>query len=69
MKEASGEAKDLRGLHDVNQAERITGWSHWWLRKLVRRGSLKAIRVGRQRRLMFSAEAILRLIQEGKKVK
>ena len=41
MKEASGEVKDLRGLHDVNESARLVSKSHWWLRKLAKRGSLR----------------------------
>lgn len=63
MKEVAGETKDLTGLHDVNAAARIVNKSHWWLRKLAKRGSLQFIRVGTQRRLMFSASALLGLLE------
>ena len=64
MEEASQE--DLKGMHNIHQAAQITGKSHWWLRKLARRGSLGFVRVGRQRRLMFPASELLRLLANQK---
>ena len=67
MDDSAYEAKDLRGLHDVNESARLVSKSHWWLRKLAKRGSLRVIRVGPHHRLMFPAAERLRLLEAQKK--
>ena len=67
MDDSAYEAKDLRGLHDVNESARLVSKSHWWLRKLAKRGNLAFVRVGPQRRLMFPAAELLRLLESQKK--
>ena len=66
VEDATDEVKDLRGLHDVNESARLLGKSHWWLRKLAKRGRLGFIRVGRQHRLMFPVSELLKLLEAQK---
>jgi hypothetical protein len=66
LQDSASDRQDLHRLHDVNQSARILGRSHWWLRELVKRGRVGFIRVGGQRRLMFPASELLRLLANQK---
>ena len=50
----------------LHESARLLGKSHWWLRKLAKRGRLGFIRVGRQHRLMFPVSELLKLLEAQK---
>jgi hypothetical protein len=54
----------LERLLNIDEAARIIGRTHWTLRRDIRRGVLKCIRIGR--RIMVEPAEIRRLIEEGR---
>jgi excisionase family DNA binding protein len=52
-------------LLQIEDTSAILGLSHWTLRRFVRDGRLRAVRIGR--RLMIEASEVERFIEEGRK--
>jgi hypothetical protein len=55
----------LERLLNIDEVARIIGRAHWTLRRDVKLGKLKCVRIGR--RIMIEPSEIRRLIQEGRK--
>ena len=54
----------LEPLLTIDEAARIIGRTHWTLRRDIKAGKLKCVRIGR--RIMIEPSEIRRLIQEGR---
>lgn len=54
----------LEALLNIDETARLIGRAHWTLRRDIRCGKLRCVRIGR--RIMIEASEIRRLIEEGR---
>jgi len=64
LNEGGGEDAALEPLFNIDEAAGIIGRAHWTLRRDIRRGKLRCIRIGR--RIMIEQAEIRRIIDEGR---
>jgi Helix-turn-helix domain len=72
LEQSRGEAQELLDLADaalerllnIDEAARIIGRAHWTLRRNIRCGNLRCVRIGR--RIMIEPSEIRRVIEEGR---
>jgi hypothetical protein len=55
----------VEALLNIDEAARIIGRAHWTLRRDIKLGKLRCVRIGR--RIMIEPSEIRRLIEEGRK--
>jgi hypothetical protein len=55
----------VEALLNIDQTARIIGRAHWTLRRDIKLGKLKCVRIGR--RIMIEPSEMRRLIDEGRK--
>jgi len=55
----------VEALLNIDQTARIIGRAHWTLRRDIKLGKLKCVRIGR--RIMIEPAEIRRLIEKGRK--
>jgi Helix-turn-helix domain len=61
----TGYRADLEPLLNIDDAARIIGRTHWTLRRDIKAGNLRCLRIGR--RIMIEASEIRRFIDEARK--
>jgi hypothetical protein len=55
----------VEALLNIDEAARIIGRAHWTLRRDIKLGKLRCVRIGQ--RIMIEPSEIRRLIEEGRK--
>ena len=58
-------SESMEPLLNLDEAAEMIGRTHWTLRRDVKAGTLKSVRIGR--RIMIEASEIRRLIEAGRK--
>lgn len=67
LNEVGANDASLERLLNIDEAARIIGRAHWTLRRDIKCGKLRCVRIGR--RIMIEPSEIRRLIEEGRERK